>query len=49
MQGLTWAPRRASIERLAEGETSMSVLADHLAVTLPAVDKRLSTDPEEKR
>jgi DNA-binding transcriptional ArsR family regulator len=35
------APRRAIIERLAEGETSMSVLADHLAVTLPAVDKHL--------
>ncbi len=35
------APRRAIIERLAEGEASMSVLADHLAVTLPAVDKHL--------
>ena len=35
------APRRAIIERLAVGETSMSVLADHLAVTLPAVDKHL--------
>jgi DNA-binding transcriptional ArsR family regulator len=35
------APRRAIIERLAEGEASMTVLADHLAVTLPAVDKHL--------
>jgi DNA-binding transcriptional ArsR family regulator len=35
------APRRAIIERLAEGEASMSVLADHLSVTLPAVDKHL--------
>ncbi len=35
------APRRAIIERLAEGEASMSVLAEHLAVTLPAVDKHL--------
>jgi DNA-binding transcriptional ArsR family regulator len=35
------APRRAIIERLARGEASMSVLADHLTVTLPAVDKHL--------
>jgi DNA-binding transcriptional ArsR family regulator len=35
------APRRAIIERLGEGEASMSVLADHLGVTLPAVDKHL--------
>jgi DNA-binding transcriptional ArsR family regulator len=35
------APRRAIIERLAQGEASMSVLAEHLAVTLPAVDKHL--------
>lgn len=35
------APRRAIIERLAEGEASMSDLAGHLAVTLPAVDKHL--------
>ena len=34
-------PRRAIIERLAEGQASMSDLADHLAVTLPAVDKHL--------
>jgi DNA-binding transcriptional ArsR family regulator len=35
------APRRAIIERLAEGEASMSLLAGHLAVTLPAVDKHV--------
>jgi DNA-binding transcriptional ArsR family regulator len=35
------APRRAIIERLGGGQTSMSHLADHLAVTLPAVDKHL--------
>lgn len=35
------APRRAIIERLAVGEASMSDLAGHLAVTLPAVDKHL--------
>ena len=35
------APRRAIIERLAQGEASMSVLAEHLAVTLPAVDRHL--------
>ena len=29
------------IERLVEGEASMSVLAEHLGVTLPAVDKHL--------
>jgi DNA-binding transcriptional ArsR family regulator len=34
-------PRRSIIERLAGGEASMSDLADHLAVTLPAVDKHL--------
>jgi DNA-binding transcriptional ArsR family regulator len=35
------APRRAIIERLAQGEASMSDLAGHLDVTLPAVDKHL--------
>jgi DNA-binding transcriptional ArsR family regulator len=35
------APRRSIIERLGEGEASMSVLADHLGITLPAVDKHL--------
>ena len=35
------SPRRAIIERLAEGGASMSELADHLEVTLPAVDKHL--------
>ena len=35
------APRRAIIERLAEGDASMSALADHLTVSLPAVDKHL--------
>jgi DNA-binding transcriptional ArsR family regulator len=35
------APRRSILERLAEGHASMSDLADHLAVTLPAVDKHL--------
>ncbi len=35
------APRRAIIERLAQGEASMSDLAGHLGVTLPAVDKHL--------
>ena len=34
-------PRRAIVERLAEGEASMSDLADHLGVTLPAIDKHL--------
>jgi DNA-binding transcriptional ArsR family regulator len=34
-------PRRSIIERLAEGEASMSDLADRLEVTLPAVDKHL--------
>lgn len=34
-------PRRSIIERLAEGEASMSDLAGHLALTLPAVDKHL--------
>jgi DNA-binding transcriptional ArsR family regulator len=45
LEGVTYAvasaPRRAIIERLAEGEASMSDLADRLAVTLPAVDKHL--------
>jgi DNA-binding transcriptional ArsR family regulator len=35
------APRRSIIERLGEGEASMSDLADRLGVTLPAVDKHL--------
>jgi DNA-binding transcriptional ArsR family regulator len=35
------APRRAIIERLAEGEASMSDLAGHLRVSLPAIDKHL--------
>jgi DNA-binding transcriptional ArsR family regulator len=35
------APRRAIIERLSESDASMTVLAQHLAVTLPAVDKHL--------
>ena len=35
------APRRTIIERLAEGDASMSDLAARLAVTLPAVDKHL--------
>jgi DNA-binding transcriptional ArsR family regulator len=35
------APRRSIIERLGEGEASMSALAEHLGVTLPAVDKHL--------
>jgi DNA-binding transcriptional ArsR family regulator len=35
------APRRSIIERLAEGDASMTELADHLALTLPAVDKHL--------
>lgn len=35
------APRRSIIERLSEGHASMSDLAGHLAVTLPAVDKHL--------
>jgi len=34
-------PRRAILERLAEGETSMSRLAGHLDVSLPAVDKHV--------
>jgi DNA-binding transcriptional ArsR family regulator len=34
-------PRRAIVERLAEGQASMSDLADRLGVTLPAVDKHL--------
>lgn len=35
------APRRVIIERLSQGEASMSVLAGRLEVTLPAVDKHL--------
>ena len=35
------APRRSIIERLAEGDASMTDVADRLAVTLPAVDKHL--------
>jgi DNA-binding transcriptional ArsR family regulator len=35
------APRRSIIERLAQGDASMSDLADRLSVTLPAVDKHL--------
>src|SRR3954454_24590490 len=35
------APRRSIIERLGEGDASMSDLADLLEVTLPAVDKHL--------
>jgi len=35
------APRRSILERLAEGQASMTDLADHLSVTLPAVDKHL--------
>lgn len=34
-------PRRAIIECLSEGEASMSRLATHLDVSLPAVDKHL--------
>jgi DNA-binding transcriptional ArsR family regulator len=34
-------PRRSIIERLAEGDASMSDLAERLGVTLPAVDKHL--------
>jgi DNA-binding transcriptional ArsR family regulator len=35
------APRRSIIDRLTEGEASMTDLAGHLDVTLPAVDKHL--------
>jgi DNA-binding transcriptional ArsR family regulator len=35
------APRRSILERLAEGDASMSDLAFRLDVTLPAVDKHL--------
>ncbi len=35
------APRRSIIERLGQGEASMSVLADHLGITLPAIDKHV--------
>lgn len=34
-------PRRAIVERLADGEASMSHLAAHLDVSLPAVDRHL--------
>jgi DNA-binding transcriptional ArsR family regulator len=34
-------PRRAIIECLAEGEASMSRLATHLDLSLPAVDKHV--------
>jgi DNA-binding transcriptional ArsR family regulator len=34
-------PRRSMIEQLAQRERSMSDLAEHLSVTLPAVDKHL--------
>ena len=34
-------PRRAILECLAEGEASMSHLATHLDISLPAVDKHL--------
>ena len=34
-------PRRSILERLADGEASMSDLADRLEVTLPAIDKHL--------
>jgi DNA-binding transcriptional ArsR family regulator len=34
-------PRRSIIERLAEGDASMSDLAERLGVTLPAIDKHL--------
>jgi DNA-binding transcriptional ArsR family regulator len=40
-QAIASEPRRALIERLAEGEASMSHLAAHLALSLPAVDKHL--------
>jgi DNA-binding transcriptional ArsR family regulator len=35
------APRRSIIERLADAPASMTDLAGHLQVTLPAVDKHL--------
>lgn len=35
------APRRAIIERLAQGPTSMSELARTLDLSLPAIDKHL--------
>jgi DNA-binding transcriptional ArsR family regulator len=40
-QAIASEPRRAIIERLAEGEASMSRLATHLDASLPAVDKHL--------
>jgi DNA-binding transcriptional ArsR family regulator len=35
------APRRSIIERLGQGEASMSDLAGHLGITLPAIDKHV--------
>jgi DNA-binding transcriptional ArsR family regulator len=35
------APRRRLLERVAEGPVSMSALAEHLDLSLPAVDKHL--------
>ncbi len=35
------APRRAIVDRLAQGPASMTQLAEVLGVTLPAVDKHL--------
>jgi DNA-binding transcriptional ArsR family regulator len=35
------APRRSIVERLAEGEASMTDLAGHTGLSLPAVDKHL--------
>jgi DNA-binding transcriptional ArsR family regulator len=40
-QAIASEPRRAIIECLADGEASMSRLATHLDVSLPAVDKHL--------
>jgi DNA-binding transcriptional ArsR family regulator len=40
-QAIASEPRRAIIECLAEGESSMSHLAARLGVSLPAVDKHL--------
>ena len=35
------APRRSIIERLGQGEASMSELAGYLGITLPAIDKHV--------
>lgn len=35
------APRRRLLERVAQGPVSMSALAEHLDLSLPAVDKHL--------